>query len=107
MTQKNITRVFEQQQLFVARMVGGSKTVYRNTHPDNEVYFNANIFTEEQGKVWYGDLDLTLDTRALKKVAKQLNTKLYILREMDGRFGTEQLGPEWVKSKAVSVVNPT
>jgi len=91
----------------MGRMIGGSKTFYTQAHPNNEVHFNANIFTQGQGKVWYGDLDLTNDMGHLKSIAKQLNTTLYVLREMDGRFGTEQLGPDWVKKKAVKVIDPT
>lgn len=107
MVQENIIQAFEQRHFFVGRMLSGSKTFYLTSHPDNLVCFNANIFTEGQGKVWYGDLDLTEDMGHLKSIAKQLNTTLYVLKEMDGRFGTEQLGPEWIKRKAVSVIDPT
>lgn len=106
MTPTQIAATFTTQGLNIGRMVGGSKTGYRQAHPNNEVYFNANIFTEDKGKIWYGDLDLTKDLPALQNMANELNTTLYVLREMDGRFGTEQLGLKWVKSKAVSVIQP-
>jgi hypothetical protein len=41
------------------------------------------------GKVWYGDLNLTLDYIVLKSIADTLDTKLYVLWEMDARFGEE------------------
>lgn len=59
--------------------------------PDNEVYFNANIFVLGEGKIWYGDLDVTKDIEALQKVASRIGSDLYILREMDGRFENENL----------------
>ena len=41
------------------------------------------------GKVWYGDLNLTEDYLVLREIAETLNTDLYVLWEMDGRFGKE------------------
>jgi len=70
-------------------MISGSKSGYRERNPNNEVYFNANIFTLEEGKVWYGDLDLTKDLSILETIAKSIRKDLYILREMDGRFENE------------------
>jgi hypothetical protein len=60
--------------------------------PDNEVYFNANIFVLGEGKIWYGDLDVTKDIEALQNVASRIGSDLYILREMDGRFENENIG---------------
>lgn len=90
--------------LYCGRMIGFSKSYYRETHPDNKVVFNANIFTLEDGKIWYGDLDLTLDETELKKVAQEIGKKLYVLYEMDGRFENEEQSKEWVKEKAVAVI---
>jgi hypothetical protein len=87
--------VQEVQQFFNAhsfhngRMIGGSKTGYRNMHPDDLIVFNANILMPGHGKVWYGDLNLTEDYLVLKDIAKSLNTTLYVLWESDGRFGLE------------------
>ena len=44
---------------------------------------------KDVGKVWFGDLNLTEDYVILKSIADSLNTILYILWEMDGRFGEE------------------
>ncbi len=69
-----------------ARLLAYSKSVYRAAHPDNEVHFNANIFIDGV-KIWYGDLDLTLDLKKLTKLANNLQKDLYIMREVDGWSG--------------------
>lgn len=71
------------------RMVGASKTRYRERHPDHAVIFNANVCTG-QGKVWFGDLDLTLDEPLLFELAKWLGDLVFVLWERDGRFENAQ-----------------
>jgi hypothetical protein len=99
-----ITDVFLDYGLYSGRMIGYSKTVYRMEHPDNELYFNANIFTEEDGKIWWGDIDFTLDEEILQKIAELIGKKLYILREMDGRFENENLNVEKMKERAQQII---
>jgi hypothetical protein len=60
----------------VGRMVGASKSGYISAHPGNVILFNANIFTKEDGKVWYGDLDLTKDSDALKNLARESSQRI-------------------------------
>lgn len=72
-----------------SRLISGSKSYYRKNHPLNLIVFNANIFTEEFGKIWYGDLDLTIDSKNLIKIYDELGINLYILSEMSGRFDNE------------------
>lgn len=69
--------------------------------PENEVYFNANIFVLGEGKIWYGDLDVTKDMDRLENIAKELGKDLYILREMDGRFGNEELKDSEIITRAM------
>lgn len=73
---------------YPGRMMSGSKSWYSSRFKFNVPIFNANVFTE-QGKVWYGDLDITLDEEKLIEAAKVLQQSLYILYEMDGRFENE------------------
>lgn len=73
----------------ICRLLSGSKTTYRKAHPNNLIYFNANIFVEDLGKIWWGDIDLTREHRKLSKIATKLNIHLYVVSEMDGRFGKE------------------
>lgn len=72
-----------------ARMISGSKSYYRSQHQRNVVYFNANIFTKEDGKIWYGDIDLTFDEGKLKQLAEKLGKEVFLLSEMSGRFDNE------------------
>lgn len=79
----------------------GSKSMYREANPDNLVLFNANIITKSHGKIWWGDLDLTKDFKKLKSVAKEIGEPLYVLYEMDARFGAENDNVEDLIKKAV------
>lgn len=91
---ENIEDIIRQNLGVAGRMISGSKSGYRQVNPDNAVIFNANIIasnleTQDHAKVWYGDLDITLDELALNEIAKISGLKLYILYEMDGRFEHE------------------
>ena len=80
--------IFEKYGLLQGRLICASKSTYKNRFPNNKVIFNANIIIST-GKIWYGDLDLTVSDEVLKKIASDMNETLYILSEMDARFGTE------------------
>lgn len=81
--------------LMIGRMMSGTKI-----GPKGHVcLWNANILTTERGKIWFGDLDLTADEKMLVKLAADLGTKLYILREMDARFNREK-NPAWDRAVA-------
>lgn len=71
-------------------MVGTSKGRYRYNNPENVVVFNSNICTKDNGKIWYGDIDLTVDLSKVVETAKYLKKDLYVLYEMDGRFENEE-----------------
>jgi hypothetical protein len=94
-------RHFEAEGLTIGRMVSASKSSYRERYPDHEVCFNANVFSAQQGKIWYGDLDITLDGEKLDRIAESLGEKLFVLREMDGRFENESLSEIKVMQKAI------
>lgn len=85
------------------RLVGGSKSTYKDNNPGNVVVFNSNLCTEESGKIWYGDLDLTKDYPLLKKLAKKLGMNLYVLYEMAARFDKEE---EYDLREAILKVTP-
>jgi hypothetical protein len=90
MAVEEIQQHFESHGLILARMIGGSKSIYRKEYPKDLAIFNANVFMKDVGKVWYGDLNLTEDYVILKSIAESLDTTLYVLWEMDGRFGKEK-----------------
>lgn len=51
--------------------------------------WNANLCTKSKGKFWYGDLDLTKDIKQLKLAASEQAEDVFVLCEMDARFGNE------------------
>lgn len=58
-------------------------------YPENLVVFNANLCTRDK-KIWYGDLDLTLDRNKLLELAVEMDDDIYVLYEMDARFENEK-----------------
>jgi len=83
------------------RMISYSKSAYREANPKSVCYFNANIVTARDGKIWYGDLDLTKDALGLKVVAEQIGQTIYVLKELDCRFEDEGKDGTQLISKAV------
>jgi len=71
------------------KMISWSKSGYAQANPNNFVIFNANIACIE-GKVWYGDIDITLNKENLQEIAKFCEETVYVLYEMDGRFDNEE-----------------
>lgn len=63
------------------RIITSSKGRYLFNFPSHVVIFNANVHTEEDGKIWHGDLDLTIDYPDLVRLSKKLNKKIYVLDE--------------------------
>jgi len=86
----SLTRIAEGIIGPAARLIGGSKSYYYRTHPHHVIYFNANIFTKEDGKIWYGDIDLTLDEEKLKQLSIEADKEVFLLSEMSGRFENEK-----------------
>ena len=98
---QEVQQYFDAYKFYDGRMLGGSKIDYRTQYPDDLIIFNANVLMPGYGKVWYGDLNLTEDYKTLKKISESLNTTLYILWEMDGRFGKEDKPIDELIGKAV------
>jgi hypothetical protein len=92
---------FRDENLVTGRLLSYSKSSYREKNPGNEVYFNANIFVLGEGKVWYGDIDVTKDREKLERIAKTSGNDLFILREMDGRFENEDLKDSEIITRSV------
>ncbi|HUV84938.1 MAG TPA: hypothetical protein VMV86_04465 [Methanosarcinales archaeon] len=64
--------------------------------------WNGNIVVDGK-KIWYGDLDLTADSKGLQKAANEIGKPLYILREMSARFDNEE-NP--LLEEAVTIIEP-
>jgi hypothetical protein len=88
-TIQDIQKIFEAHNFFYGRMIGGSKSHYHQEHPLDLIVFNANVVIPEYGKVWYGDVSITIDGDTLKEIAECLDTTLYVCDEMSARFGNE------------------
>lgn len=87
-------KILEKTIGYAGRMMAGSKSGYCKAYPKNVPIFNANLIAIKDGKptkVWWGDLDLTVDHAKLLKASEKLETPLYVLYEMDGRFDNEEL----------------
>src|SRR3979490_634637 len=69
------------------RMISFSKSNYTSKFPSNVPVFNANVCTKDRGKIWFGDLDITLDEPQLVALAAALGEQIYILYEKAARFG--------------------
>jgi hypothetical protein len=77
---------------YEGKIISSSKSEYRQQNPDNLVIFNANIIAKtEKGyeKIWYGDVDITLDYESLVQISENLDTEIFVLYEMDCRFDRE------------------
>lgn len=70
------------------RLLGMSKTGYRDAHPDHAVVFNANVCLAGT-KIWFGDIDLTTDEPLLADLAARTGQVVHLLYERDARFRNE------------------
>ena len=96
--------IFSTNGLEMGRMIAASKSTYCQEHQGELVIFNANVITKTHGKVWHGDLNITLDFDNLKNIADKLKEDLYILIEGDARFGYENQPIDILISKARTVI---
>lgn len=71
------------------RMLSASKSDYSSQNLGHIVVFNGNVCTEADGKIWFGDLDVSKDEDKVKALAEALGEKIYVLYEMDARFENE------------------
>ena len=97
----DLDEIFVKHGLICGRMIYGSKSFARSKFPGDLLVFNANIVIKSAGKVWFGDLNITKESKKLKDVAAEINETLYVLRESDCRFGTEEDPVEVLINRAV------
>lgn len=113
------SKELDKEGFYCGRMISASKSSYHKKYPNNEIYFNGNIFIIEEQKIqhgfdetscnllikiFYGDLDATRDIKKLQKIANKLKSDFYILREYDGRFNYD-LNANNVKDLAAKIIN--
>lgn len=68
-----------------------SKGQYQWDNPTNIVIFNSNVYSvagegDSPEKIWWGDLDLTLQEGLINLLAQSVGTTIYVLYEADGRW---------------------
>jgi hypothetical protein len=102
----DIYKLFVDRGFPMGRMISGSKSGYREMYPEERPIFNANIIIESRGKIWYGDVSFPADTEEMQELCNQLGEPLYVLREMDARFESENDPVEVLKKKAVVIFKP-
>lgn len=96
-----INDLLAENNLFCGRMLSGTKIAPKGQY----CVWNANIVVKSNGKIWFGDINLTKDSAALNKVADAAGEPLYILREMDARFENEGKPTDDLIAKAVWTTN--
>ena len=92
----DINMLMEAENLFCGRTI----SAYKDAPKGCVCVWNANLISPSAGKVWYGDLNLTRDGKKLKNIAKIRGETLYVLREHDARFGTEDNTTEDMMKRA-------
>ena len=88
--EKNIKNLLTEKIGLSGHMISASKSSYRNRFPDHLVVFNSNICTKEDGKVWFGDIDVSLSRDLLGEISISTGRVIYVLHEMDARFENEE-----------------
>ena len=86
---EHLYKIAEEHLGFSGKMISFSKSGYVRKNPDNLVVFNSNVCTDE-GRIWHGDIDVTLSYDSLSDLARETGKTVYVLMEMDGRFENEE-----------------
>jgi len=86
---EHLSKIAEEHLGFSGKMISFSKSGYVRKNPDNLVVFNSNVCTDE-GRIWHGDIDVTLSYDSLSDLARETGKTVYVLMEMDGRFENEE-----------------
>lgn len=91
---RDIIKNLKKEGFYSGRMVGESKTMYKNVYPYNMVFFDANIYIfngEKFENIWFGDIDIHVDAYILKEISFNNNTIFYILPKSNTNFEDESM----------------
>lgn len=83
---------------YQGRMLYRSKSMKKPT-----TIFNANIYNSKAEKIWYGDLEIERDRKALIELSKSEGA-IYVLWESDGWRLTQKPTSGYVKDRAVVAI---
>jgi hypothetical protein len=92
-----IPEIFAKHKLYLGRMISAHKRAPIGC----KCVWNANVIVRSQGKVFYGDFNMTTEGKKLQKIAAEIGEPIYILYEHDARFGKENDSVEDLISRAV------
>lgn len=77
----SLTDALEKNGLGSGRMIGHSKSGYRDAHPDGMPIFNACIYDANAVQTWWGDLDIVEDMENLQKSSNDTGQTFYVTTE--------------------------
>jgi hypothetical protein len=100
-----LRQILTQNGFPVGRLISHSKSLYITNNPNHLVLFNANLCTLSEGKIWFGDLDLTLDSFKLKEIASEIGEDLFVLRESDARFNETEINETLILEKSIARIS--
>lgn len=83
----------------------GVKSTYSKSNPNNLFLFDAEVYVNT-GRIWAGDLDITVSAKQLKKLSGYLGKKLFIMRAADkGELGLSVAVIDGDKIKLMNAFN--
>ncbi|MGB7588467.1 MAG: hypothetical protein WBM00_07135 [Solirubrobacterales bacterium] len=98
------------------RLLSMSKSAYYTEHPEDEIYFNACIFSgrrlgplgrRKARQIWFGDLNLTLEAAKLQELADRIGP-IVVTPESPYRFeGLPRWPAKLHKIKRIRIVRPS
>ena len=100
---EDVVRLATELGLPLSRLIAESKTGYMRRHPQHAVIFNATIADSSGRRLWWGDVDLTIDEAILVQLAERVGLDLYVYYEGDSRRGFVDTID---RSKAVFLAHP-
>ena len=83
---------------YQGRMLYRSKSMKKPT-----TIFNASLYNSKAEKIWYGDLEIERDRKALVELSKRKGA-IYVLWESDGWHLAQQPTIRYVKDRAIVVI---
>lgn len=101
-TEEEIEKILIDKGFRRARMIGASKSYYKDNHKYHNVVFNAHFYIinidGNYQEILTGDINITLEGKRLKEVANILKTDIYVVSEHRGNF--IKLGDD-IKDKSI------
>jgi hypothetical protein len=72
------------------RLLCHSKSEYANRNPGDTVFFNGCVFDSRSSAIWYGDINITLDSAKLQTLADKLEQTVFVTREHPWQWRSDE-----------------